>query len=115
MATATTHPEMDSADGERMERIETEISELRHTMAELAEIVVGDIRERREAALIDSDPIAVTPIPAGLVPGGQTTMAVVNGLRRSWLVVEVLRDLGGMVRMYFHSRYRVRRSTQPTR
>jgi hypothetical protein len=30
------------------------------------------------------------------------------------MVVEVLRELGGMVRMYFHPRYRVRRTTQMT-
>lgn len=114
MSTAITHPEIDSAAGERMERIESEIAELRHTMTELAQIVVGDIRDRREAALNDSEVVTPLPIPASIVPGGQTTVTAVNAVRRSWMVVEVLRELGGMVRMYFHPRYRVRRTTQMT-
>jgi hypothetical protein len=78
----------------------------------LAEIVVGDIKDRRQAA---ADALLTdTPIPASLVPGGKTTVAAVNALRRPWLLTELLREIGTMVRMYLHPRYRVRRATQMT-
>jgi hypothetical protein len=97
---------------DRLDRLEGEISELRHTLSNLAEIVVGDIKERRQAAV--DVPITETPIPASVVPGGKATVAAVNELRRPWLLTELLREIGAMVRMYLHPRYRVRRATQFT-
>lgn len=96
----------------RMHRLEGEVAELRHTLSELAEIVVGDIRERREAAIAVSAPVSELPIPASLVPGGETTVKAVNALRRPWLVLDVLREFGAILRMYMDPRYRVRRATQ---
>src|SRR4051812_34725375 len=111
-----THPDsMDEPTGsltERMRRLEGEVAELRHTLSELAEIVVGDIRDRRDAAIAVNAPVSDLAIPASLVPGGQTTLNAVNALRRPWLLVDLVRDLGSTVRMYMDPRYRVRRSTQ---
>lgn len=97
---------------DRMQRLEGEVAELRHTMSELAEIVVGDIRERRDAALAVSAPVPEVTIPPSLVPGGETTLKVVNAVRRPWLLFDLARDIGATVKMYMDPRYRVRRSTQ---
>jgi hypothetical protein len=97
---------------ERMHRLEGEVAELRHTMSELAEILVGDIRERREAASAMSVPVSDLPIPASLMPGGESTLKAVNALRRPWLLFDLLREIAATVRMYMDPRYRVRRATQ---
>lgn len=97
---------------ERMHRLEGEVAELRHTMSELAEIVVGDIRERRESAVAVSAPMSDLPIPPSLVPGGESTLKAVNALRRPWLLFDLLREVAATVRMYMDPRYRVRRATQ---
>lgn len=97
---------------DRMRHLEGEVAELRHTLSELAEIVVGDIKDRREAAVAFSTPMPDLPIPASLVPGGQATMGAVNALRRPWLLIDLLREVGTTLRMYMDPRYRVRRSTQ---
>src|SRR5438270_5767844 len=96
------------ADGvvDRMHRLEGEVAELRHTLSELAEIVVGDIRERRDAAIAVSAPVPELPIPASLVPGGETTLKAVSALRRPWLLFDFLREAGATVRMYMDPRYR---------
>jgi hypothetical protein len=101
---------LDLAD--RMHHLESEVAELRHTLSELADIVVGDIRDRREAAAAMSAPLPDLPIPPALVPGGETTLKAVNALRRPWLLFDLLRDVGATVRMYMDPRYRVRRATQ---
>jgi len=36
----------------------------------------------------------------------------VNAARRPWLLVDLLKEMGAIVRMYMDPRYRVRRSTQ---
>src|SRR5436305_9591444 len=102
---------LDPADGltDRMHRLEGEVAELRHTLSELAEIVVGDIRERREAAEAVSAPLPEMPIPPSLVPGGEATLKVINAARRPWLLFDLLREFGATVRMYMDPRYRVRR------
>jgi hypothetical protein len=108
-------PPADPTDGgldERLRRLEAEVADLRHTMAELAEIVVGDIKERREVAAAVSAPVPEIHIPPSLVPGGETTLAVMNAARRPWLLVDLLREIGTTIRMYMDPRYRVRRSTQ---
>jgi hypothetical protein len=97
---------------ERMHRLEGEVAELRHTLSELAEIVVGDIRDRREAAAGLSAPLPELPIPPSLVPGGEAAAKAITALRRPWLLFDLLRDIGATVRMYMDARYRVRRSTQ---
>jgi hypothetical protein len=97
---------------DRMHHLENEVAELRHTLSELADIVVGDIRDRREAAVALSVPLPEIQIPPALVPGGETTLKAVNALRRPWLLFDLLRDVGATVRMYMDPRYRVRRATQ---
>lgn len=97
---------------DRMGRLEGEVAELRHTLSDLAEIVVGDIKERREAAEAFSAPVSELPIPASLVPGGQTTVNTVNALRRPWLLVDLLKEVGATFRMYTDPRYRIRRATK---
>jgi hypothetical protein len=105
----------DDRDGdlsERIHRLEAEMAEVRHTLSELAEIVVGDIKERREAALVVAAPAPELPLPVSLVPGGQTTVNAVNAARRPWLLIDLLREIGTTIRMYMDARYRVRRGTQ---
>ena len=115
---APSGPGLDPADaptgelGERMHRLEGEVAELRHTLSELAEIVVGDIRERRETAIAVSAPVPEVSIPPSLVPGGETALRAVNALRRPWLLLDLLREIGATVKMYMDARYRVRRATQ---
>jgi len=111
-----TETEIDQDDlstiAERMERMEGEVAELRHTVTELAQIVVGDIKDRRESAMAFSAPLSEISIPTSLVPGGQTTADAVKALRKPWLLIELLRDCGATLRMYMDPRYRVRRSTK---
>jgi hypothetical protein len=97
---------------DRLERLEGELAELRHTMSELAEIVVGDIKDRREAAFAVSSNLPEISIPPSLVPGGQATLNTAAALRRPWLLIEFFREIGATVRMFLHPRYQVRRSTQ---
>jgi hypothetical protein len=97
---------------DRMHRLEGEVAELRHTLSELAEIVVGDIRERREAAESVSAPVSEILIPPSLVPGGESALKVVNAARRPWMLFDLLREFGSTVKMYMDPRYRVRRATQ---
>ena len=103
---------LESADTDRLQRVEDELAELRHTLSGLAEIVVGDIRERREAILAAGETIPDLPVPASFVPGGHSTLSAVNAVRRPWLLTEFFREVGTAIRMYTHPRYRVRRSTQ---
>ncbi|HKA07038.1 MAG TPA: hypothetical protein VKD71_07250 [Gemmataceae bacterium] len=97
---------------DRLHRLEDELAELRHTLSELAGIVVGDIRERREAAQAAGDTIPDLPVPVSVVPGGQPTKNAAKALRRPWLLTEFFREVGTALRMYMHPRYQVRRSTQ---
>jgi hypothetical protein len=119
MTTATLDDRRKTSDdspvlADRMERMEGEMSELRQTLAELADIVVGDIRDRRESAIAASQAIEESPLPAAVVPGGQVTLNAVAALRRPFLLIDFFREVGTMVRMYTHPRYRVRRSAQLT-
>jgi hypothetical protein len=109
---ATHHPDADGVLVDRIHRLEGEVAELRHTLSELAEIVVGDIRERREAAIAVSAPVSEVSIPPSLVPGGETTIQAVKSLRRPWLLFDLIREVGVTVKMYMDPRYRVRRGTQ---
>jgi hypothetical protein len=99
---------------ERVATLEDEVLELRQHVTQLAEVVVGEIKERR-AIQAQTEMLLPVPIPAAvasMVPGGETTVKAVNALRRPWLLVDLLKDLALMVRMYFDPRYRVRRATQ---
>jgi hypothetical protein len=96
---------------EQLHHLEGEVAELRHTVSDLADIVVGDIKERRETAIALSARTSEVPIPALLVPGGQTTLNAVQALRRPWLLLEVLGELRTAIKMYLDARYRARTST----
>src|SRR5262245_45331916 len=97
--------------GDRIHRLEGEMAELRHTLSELAELVVGDIKERREIAAAVSAPMPEVPIPASIAPGGNAVLGSASG-RRPWLLIDVVREIGAIFRMYMDPRYRVRRATQ---
>jgi len=99
---------IESADADRLHRIEDELAELRHTISELAEIVVGDIRVRRETAHAAGDTIPNVPAPESV----QSALDAGNAGRRPWLLTEFFREVGAAMRMYTHPRYRVRRSTR---
>src|SRR5262245_3755104 len=96
---------------DRLHRVEDEVAELRHTVSELAEIVVNDIKDRREAALAVSAPVADMPVPSSLTPG-QAALNPPSASRRPWLLIELVREIGSTIRMYVDPRYRVRRATQ---
>lgn len=111
----TTDRPIDTDDDElidRVGRLEAEVSEVRRTMADLAQIVVGDIQERREAAIAYSAPVPSVPIPDSVMPGAQSTIDAVAAVRKPWMLVDLLREVGGAARMYLDPRYRVRRSSQ---
>lgn len=92
---------------ERVNHLEGEVNELRQHVTQLAEIVVGEIKERRTTQT-HTDIV----LPSALVPGGERTLKVVNALRRPWLLFDLLNEVGLTVRMYVDPRYRVRRATQ---
>jgi hypothetical protein len=94
----------------RVEHLESEVTELRQHVTQLAEIVVGEIKERR-AAQTYTDIVLPSAVTAA-IPGAEKTLKAVNTLRRPWLLVDLLNDLGLTFRMYIDPRYRVRRSTQ---
>jgi hypothetical protein len=100
----------ESADdlSDRMLRLEGEVAELRSTLSELAEIVVNDIRDRREAGLSGSA-TTIPDVPAP--PVGEGTIPP-DTVRRPWLLFDFLREIGLTFRMYMDARYRVRRGTQ---
>jgi len=100
------HPADDGDLPDRIHRVEGELAELRHTLSELAEIVVGDIKERREAAAGASGLLPEEPVP------GQAALTSIISPRRPWLLTEFFREVGTVVRMYMDARYRLRRSTQ---
>ena len=105
-------PPADDRDGDlsdRIHRLEGEMAEVRHTLTELAEIVVGDIKERREGALVVAAPVPDTPAPTA---GNHPIVSAVNAARRPWLLIDLFREIGATVRMYMDARYRVRRGTQ---
>jgi hypothetical protein len=97
---------------DRIHRLEGELAELRHTLSELAEIVVGDIKERREAAAGASAVSGELPVAGTVLPTGEAAMTAVMGGRRPWLLIDFLREVGTAARMYADARYRLRRSTQ---
>ena len=90
---------------DHVHRLESEIAELRDTVARFAELVIGEVKDlrqsRAEAPAFNSEapitPLANTPPP---------------GTPRPWLLSELARDFGTAARMYLDPRYRVRRSTQ---
>jgi hypothetical protein len=96
---------------DRIHRLEGELAELRHTLSELAEIVVGDIKERREAAAA-ATPLPDVPTPGAVLPSGQAVLTTLAAGRRPWLLIDFLREVGTAARMYADARYRLRRSTQ---
>ena len=114
MTTQLTDPPVssppESADdvADRMLRLEGEVAELRSTLSELAEIVVNDIRDRREAGLAGS----ATTVPDVPIPTAADGSIPADTVRRPWLLFDFLREIGLTFRMYMDARYRVRRATQ---
>lgn len=103
----------DQADvDDRLRRLEGEVVELRKTLTDLADIVVGDIQDRREIAAAISAPPPEVQIPASLVPGGEATMTAIAAIQRPWLLFDLARDFWVAGRMYMDPRYRIRRGTQ---
>jgi len=109
--TARIPPDLSDGAGDRLHRVEDEVSELRHAVSELAAIVVRDIRDRREAAGL-SAPAADLPIPTPDEPSAPSATSTASSARRPWLLVELLREVGLAIRMYMDPRYRVRRATK---
>lgn len=92
---------------DRVGRLEDDIGAVRRTVAELAEIVVAEIRDRRATA-----PGGDSRFPDGTaLPVLESTVAA-RTAKRPWLVADLLREFGVTVRMYMDPRYRVRRGTQ---
>jgi hypothetical protein len=91
---------------DRVHKLETEVAEIRTGLHKVGEMVVEDIqvrREEHEARSIDAgSPISVLSAGAN----------VVGSLKKPWLILELLREMGSALKMYFDPRYRVRRSTQ---
>lgn len=109
---------------DRVHRLESEVTELRGSVARLADLVVIDIKQRREDR--DQSDVTVTPTVLSAVATAAVASAsgsespsvwamsksAIGSLRKPWLIIEVLREMMLALRMYFDPRYRVRRSTQ---
>jgi len=94
---------------DRVQRLEGELAELRTNLSDLAELVAGDIKERRAVRAEPAPPMAGLAAPITL-PSPPAT-AESSG-KRPWMLVELYRETGLAIRMYFDPRYRVRRSTR---
>jgi hypothetical protein len=94
---------------DRVHRLETELAELRTNLSDLAEIVAGDIKERRAVHANPAPPIAGLAAPITLPAPPPTAES--QG-KKPWMLVELYRETGLAIRMYFDPRYRVRRSTR---
>jgi hypothetical protein len=122
----------DTALQDRVDRLEAEVGDLRGSVSRLAELVVIDIKERRdvreqvetrnatllpaESRLMDSmanSTALATLVPVPVSPSAWSVgRSAIQSLRKPWLIVELLRETGSALRMYLDPRYRVRRSTQ---
>jgi hypothetical protein len=104
------------AQPDRIHRLETEISELRDTVARFAELVIGEVKDLRHAQAEPVTPDAFGETPDQANAGHpESRMALASRAataRRPWLLMELIRDFSATVRMYLDPRYRVRRSTQ---
>ena len=97
----------DDSLADRVRHLEVDIGAVRRTVAELAEIVVGEIKDRRATAPGGDSRFG----DGSALPVLETTVAA-RAKNRPWLLVDLLREIGVTVRMYFDPRYRVRRGTQ---
>jgi hypothetical protein len=103
----------------RLHRLETEVTELRDTIARFADIMIGEVKDLKKAH--HEMPMA-PPSIAGRYASETNDMPVAETSavapptesthRRPWLLMEMIRDLGSTFRMYLDPRYRVRRATQ---
>jgi hypothetical protein len=101
------------AQPDRIHRLESEISELRDTVARFAELVIGEVKDLRHAHGEPTAPdTAGEPADSGSPDAPTDRSSRPAPARRPWLLMELVRDFGTTVRMYLDPRYRVRRSTQ---
>lgn len=100
---------------ERVRKLESEIADLRDTVARFADLMIGEVKDLRKSHA------ELPPIPPGMNGDIPATALGASGhgsadsptkSRRPWLLMELLRDMGSTVRMYLDPRYRVRRATQ---
>lgn len=92
----------------RVSHLEQEVGKIHDTLTQFAEIVVSDIRERRETEMEQRAQAPISSV-AELVAAAATHTA---NDRRPWLLFDFFRELGTTVRMYLDPRYRMRRATQ---
>lgn len=113
-------PHKDSPNlSERIGNLEIEVSELKDTVARFAEVVLGEVKDLRNAQ-VETPPappamMAELPLTAGsqnAVPVPEIGHEGSASTRRHWLLTELISDFGATFRMYFDPRYRVRRYTQ---
>lgn len=99
----------DGEDNERVRKLEGEVADLRETIARFADLMIGEVKDLRKShAELPPIPPAIT----GELSSARGSADQDGRLRRPWLLMELLRDLGSTVRMYLDPRYRVRRATQ---
>lgn len=95
----------------RLERLEAEMVELRQSVADLAQLVAGDIRDRR--SMSDSQfGSTLTASASTYLPGSAAAPQAAQVLRRPWLLIDLLREFWWALRMCVDPRYQVRGSTK---
>jgi hypothetical protein len=113
---------------DRVGRLESEVAELRETIARFAELVIGEVKDLRQShaelpplppAVVGEWPVTAVnvdpPADSTAAPSptaGTAPTAEAPPPRRPWLLMELLRDFATTIRMYLDPRYRVRRATQ---
>ena len=105
----------------RIHRLESEVTELRDTIARFADIMIGEVKDLKKfqqdlplvpPSLQGELPSAADETPVPESAQGTPSPPVEPSTRRPWLLMELLRTLGSTFRMYLDPRYRMRRATQ---
>jgi len=96
----------------RVQRIESEMAELRETVARFAELMIGEFKDLRNSQAELPPEQAPSDTDNGIPPEVPAPAPETAPLRGPWLLMELLRDFSTTFRMYFDPRYRVRRATQ---
>lgn len=100
----------DSAD--RVQKLESEVFALRDTVSRFAELMLNELKR------IKPPEPPPAPVPVTVSMAGMTSVPVAiptpqaEQMARGWVLPEFFRDISTTVRMYFDSRYRLRRATQ---
>jgi hypothetical protein len=97
---------------DRVQKLEEEISAMRDTMSRFAELVLVELKRIKPPEPPPS-PAPLTFSIGGMapIPIAFSTPQALEASKR-WLLPDLIRDISTTIKMYFDSRYRLRRATQ---